>query len=410
MKRLLFLLLCGTISGACSSDGGDAFPVLVRDVVMPPADRVFEPGDEVTVAAEGFEADDEILFEIRWTAGSESFAPNGYAKGVWGIVAGRTSASITFLAPGHYPASTVEVLLRRGGRMMPLGAIRVADGELKAAALYGIAHPDGGPAAIDRIDPATGAVTRVATLGAGQGVACPVNVSGSGWICGVWSGSMTGYDLTMRRYADFGYRNSLFAGLVADRSVALLSYFPDTERLVLDVQTETRTSAVVPVSWEMPEETVRAWTVQPFVMIGPLLLLTQRNPDGTCSPMLLSVSGLAKCCEPVAADAMVPFWTVTASSSDPERFERIGGYAVAAGGRTQLRTFDFATLDFGRTLAEVPGTVLSVAEYASDGDSIVICLLCETDGERRIHLYDLSDHSLRTLPGTFGCDAIVVAK
>ena len=126
MKKFLLLLLSGAIFGACSDRA--AHPALVTGVVMPPESRVFTPGDGVTVSAEGFEADDEIMFEIHWEEGAEGFAPNGCAKGVRGIVTARSAASVTFLAPGHYPASTVTVLLFRRGHLMPLGKIRVADG------------------------------------------------------------------------------------------------------------------------------------------------------------------------------------------------------------------------------------------------------------------------------------------
>ena len=120
---MLFLLLSGAIFGACSSDK-DRVPVFVKNVVMPPDSWVFAPGDGVTVSAEGFEADDEIMLEIHWQESAEGFAPEGYAKGVRGIVMVRSATSVTFLAPGHYPASTVRVLLLRRGRMMPLGALR----------------------------------------------------------------------------------------------------------------------------------------------------------------------------------------------------------------------------------------------------------------------------------------------
>ena len=137
---MLFLLLSGAIFGACSSDK-DRVPVFVKNVVMPPDSWVFAPGDGVTVSAEGFEADDEIMLEIHWQESAEGFAPEGYAKGVRGIVTVRSATSVTFLAPGHYPASTVRVLLLRRGRMMPLGKIRVANGTPKAEALYG-RNPD----------------------------------------------------------------------------------------------------------------------------------------------------------------------------------------------------------------------------------------------------------------------------
>ena len=236
---MLFLLLSGAIFGACSSDK-DRVPVFVKNVVMPPDSWVFAPGDGVTVSAEGFEADDEIMLEIHWQESAEGFAPEGYAKGVRGIVTVRSATSVTFLAPGHYPASTVRVLLLRRGRMMPLGKIRVANGTPKAEALYGISKSDTDETLIERIDLSTGGVTRVATLGIGRGIACAVGLPGSGWIYGVCSGSMAGFDLTMNYYDDFGYRNSLLAGHISDSSVGLLSY--NAERLTLTTQSATRTN------------------------------------------------------------------------------------------------------------------------------------------------------------------------
>ena len=407
MKKFLLLLLSGAIFGACSDRA--AHPALVTGVVMPPESRVFTPGDGVTVSAEGFEADDEIMFEIHWEEGAEGFAPNGCAKGLRGIVTARSAASVTFLAPGHYPASTVTVLLFRRGHLMPLGKIRVADGVPESEALYGISDSDTDGAAIDRIDLSTGEVTRVATLGIGRGIACAVGLPGSGWIYGVCSGSMAGFDLTMNYYDDFGYRNSLLAGHISDSSVGLLSY--NAERLTLTTRSATRSPSPVPVSWQVPDEVVQTLAVQPFVRVGSDLLLAQRNADGTCAPLVLRVYGGAGPGEAVGADAMIPFWTVVASADEPEKRYQVGGYAVSAGGKTQLRLFNAAGDGaFSETLAEVPGTALSVTEYAPDKDSLEIYLLCEADGMRRIHVYDALKKTQRTLPGEFGCSEIVMAK
>ena len=407
MEKFLLLLLSGAIFGACSDRA--AHPALVTGVVMPPESRVFTPGDGVTVSAEGFEADDEIMFEIHWEEGAEGFAPNGCAKGVRGIVTARSAANVTFLAPGHYPASTATVLLFRRGHLMPLGKIRVADGIPESEALYGISDSDTDGAAIDRIDLSTGEVTRVATLGAGRGIACAVGLPGSGWIYGVCSGSMAGFDLTMNYYDDFGYRNSLLAGHISDSSVGLISH--DAGRLTLTTRSATRSPSPVPVSWQVPDEVVQTLAVQPFVRVGSDLLLAQRNADGTCAPLVLRVYGGAGPGEAVGADAMIPFWTVVASADEPEKRYQVGGYAVSAGGKTQLRLFNAAGDGaFGETLAEVPGTALSVTEYAPDKDSLEIYLLCEADGMRRIHVYDALKKTQRTLPGEFGCSEIVMAK
>lgn len=407
MKKLLLLLLFGAIFGACSDK--KVRRVLVTDVVMPPETWVFTPGDGVTVSAEGFEENDEIMFEIRWEEGAEGFAPNGYANGVRGIITSRTATSITFLAPGHYPASTTRVLLFRGGRMMPLGNIRVADGTPKDAALYGISELDTDETGIDRIDPETGVQTRIKTLGIGRGITCAVGIPGSGWIYGVYSGSMTGLDLTMNYYNDFGYEDCRFLGQISDSAVALLSY--DAGRLRLTTSGVTRTSSSAPVSWPVPEKIVQALAVEPFVRVGSDLLLTLRNGDGTCVPLLLSVSGGSGLGEAVEADAMIPFWTVAASADEPGKMYQIGGYAVSKDGRTQLRLFNTAgDGTFGETLAEVPGTVLSLTEYTPDSATLEIYLLCEVDGVRRIHICDALKKTQRTLPGEFGCSQIVAAK
>lgn len=148
---------------------------------------------------------------------------------------------------------------------------------------------------------------------------------------------MTGFDLTMNYYNDFGYQDYLFIGQVSDSAVALLSY--DAGRLRLTTQSVTRTSYPAPLSWDMPEEVVQQLAVQPFVRAGSDLLLTLCNGDGTCTPLSLSVSGGSGLGKTVGADAMVPFWTV-AASDEPDKFYQVGGYAVSKDGVTQLRLFN----------------------------------------------------------------------
>ena len=96
MKKLLFLSFFGLFLLACTTDEGDGAP-FVTDVVMPPSSQLFAPGDEVTVAARGFEADDDIMLRIAWPL-SQAALPEGYADGVWAVVTERTESDITFLA------------------------------------------------------------------------------------------------------------------------------------------------------------------------------------------------------------------------------------------------------------------------------------------------------------------------
>lgn len=62
MKNLsLFLLLC-LLLAACAKDE-DKEPILVTDIVMP-TQTSFNPGDKVTISAQGFQPGDNFMFEI----------------------------------------------------------------------------------------------------------------------------------------------------------------------------------------------------------------------------------------------------------------------------------------------------------------------------------------------------------
>ena len=110
-KNYLFLLL-GLLLAACSSDDKDEQPILVTNVVMPASGTVFKPGEKVTIMAKGFQDNDEIMFDIRWPLQDEVLH-EGYAKGGRGVITEKTATSITFLAPGHWPAYN-------GNLVMPL--------------------------------------------------------------------------------------------------------------------------------------------------------------------------------------------------------------------------------------------------------------------------------------------------
>lgn len=381
--------------GACTSDKND-HPIFVTDVVMPAQTQEFAPGDEVTVSADGFEADDDIMLEIYWTKGSGSFAPEGYAKGVRGIISSRTATSITFLAPGHYPASTIRVLLFRGGRMMPLGSIRVADGQPETG-LYGIARNDAGGTLIDRIGTTDGLTTRIKTLGVGQDISCAVSGHGSGWLHGVYSDSATGVDLTMRYWSDFGFGPYLLAGYLADASVAYLAYESD----YLMIGSPTR--AATPAAWPLPKGvTTEKIVKQPFVTTDDrCVLLSVDNGDGSFSPLVLTERYKAELGDPVEADALIPFYVAhTVAEGAGMRQVRLCGYAVVKNATTELQLFDPVTMAFGKTLAVVPNSALSMTVYTPDPQTLEFYILYEIpySKERRICVYDMLNSRYRVLP------------
>ncbi|MBD9235137.1 MAG: DUF4784 domain-containing protein, partial [Alistipes onderdonkii] len=315
MKKLLFLSFFGLFLLACTTDEGDGAP-FVTDVVMPPSSQLFAPGDEVTVAARGFEADDDIMLRIAWPL-SQAALPEGYADGVWAVVTERTESDITFLAPGGYPASTTEVKLFRRGKAMTLGKISVSDGRPpEEPSLYGVAQCLTGETAVDRIDMATGGLTRIETLGVPEGMRCVVNTPGSNRIYGLAPGGNIGaaafYDLTMRYFRDSGYDNVAVAGTLGNSAAFLRC---EDGRLVLMELNMTRTNvAPVPPSWMLPSDIAPEMLGEnPFVTVyGGYLLLAARTAPDTCTPLVLTglIDGggyAVKTGDAEQADAMVPF-------------------------------------------------------------------------------------------------------
>ena len=288
MKKYLLLLLLGTFLCACSSDDGEGIP-FVTDVVMPSEARTFAPGDEVTVSAKGFEAGDDIMLRIAWPLTNAAIS-EGYADGVWGVVTSRTESSITFLAPGGYPAGTAEVKLFRRGRAMPLGRISVSDGTPPASyTLYGVRNDDTGEVAISEFDMQTGEIVRTERF-PGSHFIHPVNRPGSNCIFGLsldgGKRSAAFYDLTMRYFRNSGGDRVVTTGVLPNSEAAYL-LCEDNYCIILGM-TETRTSVVVPPSWRMPEGIgAEMLTGSPFVMNSDgYVMLSVNNAEGCYTPMV----------------------------------------------------------------------------------------------------------------------------
>lgn len=406
MKRVLGIALCALLLAACGLKEKHPYKILVTDVVILPEDQMFAPGDEVTVSAQGLEADDRIMLEIRWPLSPVSSVPEGTASGVWGVLRSRTASSLTFLAPGHYPASEVTVLLFRGGDTMPLGTIRVSDGELKEPEIYGITRNEEDETLIERISHTE--ATPVMSLGVGRDIECAVGTNGSGWIYGLYSGSAVGVDLTMRYFEDFGFGEFVLAGQLFSRTVGYLLCVQNK----LYLETPVTRTPVARLSWELPEGVEPEMIVRkPFVLYQNMLLLTVRLAEGTYAPLVLSlVPGEgARLGEAQQADAMIPFWSVTSSPDAVDKYSQIAGYAVANGNWTWMWSFDPVSMTFQERIFPDDASVLSVVTYARDGEMPEVYLLCEDAGERHILIYDPLLNSGNLITGVT-CSEIVVAK
>lgn len=404
MKKILGAFLCTMLLAGCGLKVHSPYKILVTDIVMPPEDRLCAPGDEITVSAQGLEADDRIMFEIRWPLSPVSSVMEGEAKGIWGVITSRTASSITFLAPGHYPASKVTVILFRGGDMMSLGKISVSDGELKEAELYGITRCEANKTVIERISHTE--ATPVMTLGIGRELECAVGTNGAGWIYGLYSGSAVGVDLTMYYYNDFGFGEFLLAGQLSEVTVGYLRF--EGGKLWLDSPV-TRAPAAR-LSWMLPEGVEPEMIVrQPFVRVQNFLLMTVRLAEDSYAPLVLSLSGGSALGEARQADAMIPFWTVAESKDAVDKYEQIAGYAVSARDWTWMWSFDPASMTFQDRLFPNDATALSVVTYARNGETPEVCLLCDKAGERHILIYYPLLDSGNIITGVT-CSEIVVAK
>ncbi len=192
-KILLFVATC-VLCAACSECSLQPDPPFVSDIVMPT--EVFDAGDEVTVAAVGFRADDAIF--VRHIDPSTQMQATLRAE-----ITELTDNSVSFIMPAGYAAGAIEVLLFRGDEPMVLGSIEVSDGRLPTkASLYGLGRNEAGKFVIYDIDTATGTVS--------EKVVCPHALDGAvtrpstNRIFGTDRTDeqtvISGYDFTMRRH------------------------------------------------------------------------------------------------------------------------------------------------------------------------------------------------------------------
>lgn len=399
MKKILFLFIATAFLAACTTDDEEA-EIFVSEIELPVPATGYAPGDAVTVEARGFEPDDDLMLDIRWPLPEEPIG-EGYARGVYAVVTNRTSAAITFLTPGGYPASTTEVLLLRRGRMQSLGKISVRDGRAPAKyMLYGIAGPDaesGTTSGIDRIDLLTGEPTRIADFAQGQELSCAVNAAGTNRIYGLMhraTGTLGAfYDLTMRYLRDSDPEQYLVAGRIASDAAYLRSV---GRQLYLTTMSATRTSPVIAPIWTLPDHlSAEMLTRCPFVCSEDgTLLLSADNGDGTFSPVVLfsRMDGYrVRVGDPVSCAALIPFNTVRTIQADGKTDNYlVGGYVVSApdGGESELRLYDTSSLTFTEPFATLPYPVRSVAVDLDSELQEIYCLLDYGPAEGMIRVYD----------------------
>ena len=386
-NRCLFFLLALLIV-ACSDDDKTEQPTFVTNIVISDADQTFNPGDAVTVKADGFQSNDKLILDIYWPIADDPLFPEGYSRYNPAFTTEQTAGSITFLAPGHWPASRVEIFLEREGRLMLLGQVSVADGQSpEEPYLYGITNsrsistPDV-PRGITRFDLATKEISEAVRFSSGEDFRLVSNIPGTNILCGIreqdGNSSISGYDLCMNYWCYpverspitlcSNFNKVISVEMINNKSITYnnISYPIAYTRLNMPPMS----SPEIPLPDGLKPESLSRY---PGVMADAQLLLSADNGDGTFSPVVIDITTERLYpYDPIKTDALIPFWIMEPDANKPNSLLCKGGYIVsrANGGETQFCLWNTATGTLEPPFATFPNAVISAAMYFSrDGQT-----------------------------------------
>ena len=429
MKKLsLYLLLCLLIAACVKNDDKDE-PILVTDIVMP-AQTSFNPGDKVTIKAQGIQPGDDIMFEIYWPLPDQpALNYQGYALGVSPVMIEQTTTSITFLAPGHYPASTTKVRLRRSGDIMTLGEIAVTNGEApEEFQLYGIVNSHSDTSydnCIEHVNLTDGSPKNIVKLAEDQkDFSCVANVPETQNLCGIQTKdgvrSVFSYDLSMRFWQDMGLKNILTL-CNGQSSIIAVKQISDNEMMLASIGSWPYTRDIdqtLNYRYELPADIKpEALTRYPGVQGDSYLLLSADNGNNSFTPVALSLDPSSRKVytgESIQATALIPFWTIiSGKDTGTTKYVRTGGYAVvrADDGRTDLCLWNQATMSLEEPFATFPNSARSVTMLAQDTETMKIYVLFEGyRNGRLIYAYDLVKKDWQQVTDNYPYSEIVMAR
>lgn len=413
MKKIHLFLLLGVLLAACVKDKDEDQPIFVTDIVMPAEGTVFNPGDKVTIKARGFRENDRILLHGIWQM-PEAPGGEGYYVSTANVTE-MTATSLTFLAPGYYPPTTVEVkLLRSGDRTMTLGKISVADGRVpEEPQLYGIINDKSGimgvPYAVERIDLETGIPTDMAYLeNKSTDFSRVVGSSGSwAWgLIGIHTGDgndkISFLDLSMRCWQEIASGPAITLGALGENG-GIATIYKESESTLLVTGTNiisfTKALNNTPkyTMYTLPEGLKpEALSHYPCVLgFDGNLLLSADNGNGSFAPVVLDLqqgSGPARVGSSIKAAKLIPFWTVAPEEDrGTTKYVRAAGYALVLpnNGGTELRLLNTATMTLKEPFATFPQSARSIATLAKDMDMQKLYVLFDTERGRQIKEYDM---------------------
>lgn len=379
MKKPTLLLLLCLLLASCSDDK-EQHPPLVTNVTISDADKVFNPGDAVTVTADGFLDGDQLMLDIRWPLPDEPIH-EGYSRGIQAVITERTAKSLTFLAPGGYPQSTVEIFLNRASELMLLGKISVSNGQRpEVQQLYGITNSRtmaGYPHGIERVKLGIeGEITPVATFQEGEDFFNIVTEPGTWSLYGMRKqsdqSSVDFFDLSIQHWGNTGINDHTVA-LCSGNSLVAVNRWDEKSVILSAVPRPSLTRMNTPPAarrYTLPEGLKpEALSRFPGVYINDgHLLLSADNGDGTFSPVVISMQETSiHLLDPIKADALIPIWIPVRNKLNPDTYTMTGGYILSRpnGGETEFRLWDTTTHSLGAPFTTYPNAALSAATFIS---------------------------------------------
>lgn len=387
MKKLSLFFLFALLIASCSDDDDQTKqPTFVTNIEIVDADKTFNPGDAVTVKADGFLEGDQLILDIFWPLADEPLFSEGFSRYNRASVIERTANSITFRAPGHYPASRVEISLERKGKLMLLGKISVSDGQSpKEPQLYGITnslaiYTPTVPRGIVRIDLTTKEISDVVRFGEGEDFRQVANDRGTNILCGIWEKDgkkcINSYDLSMNYWDNPAERNVInlctnFNNIIALQAISdkILTYYS-----ISSSNTRMNMPPVQAPSINLPDGLKpESLSRYPGARTGSWLLLSADNADGTFSPIVIDLSSerLYRH-DPIETNALIPFWIMEPDAKNPNSLKCSGGYIISrgSGSETKFCLWNPTTGTMEAPFATFPNDVRSAAMYfSSDGQT-----------------------------------------
>ena len=95
MKKIHFLLLISLLLAACSDDDKEKQPAFVTNITISDAGKTFNPGDAVTVKADGLQSGDQIILDIYWPIADNPLFPEGYSRYTRAVTTEQTTNSLS---------------------------------------------------------------------------------------------------------------------------------------------------------------------------------------------------------------------------------------------------------------------------------------------------------------------------